>query len=81
MQNRSPGAKLTRYLGGDVVASGMAQLALEKGGHVRVGLEDYAGRRQPSNAELVEEVVELAGRAGRAVASCEQAAAILGLPR
>lgn len=68
-------------LGGDVVDSGLAQLAIEKGGHVRVGLEDYAGRRQPSNAELVEEVVELASRAGRAVASCEQASSILGLPR
>jgi uncharacterized protein (DUF849 family) len=42
-------------LGGDVVASGLARFALERGGHVRVGLEDYAGLRQPTNEELVHE--------------------------
>ena len=34
-------------IGGDVVGSGLARLALERGGHVRVGLEDYAGPRTP----------------------------------
>lgn len=68
-------------VGGDVVASGMAALALERGGHLRVGLEDYAGPRQPRNAELVAEAVELARRAGRAVASPAETARILGLPR
>jgi uncharacterized protein (DUF849 family) len=68
-------------LGGDVVACGMAKLAIERGGHVRVGLEDYAGARKPSNTELVAEVVALATELGRPVATCEQAAAILGLPR
>jgi uncharacterized protein (DUF849 family) len=68
-------------LGGDVVASGLARLALERGGHVRVGLEDYAGPRQPSNAELVSELVNLAKALGRPVATCGQAAEILGLPR
>ena len=68
-------------LGGDVVASGMARLALERGGHVRVGLEDYAGSRQPRNEELVRELAELAKSMGRPVASCAEAATILGLPR
>lgn len=68
-------------LGGDVVACGMARLAIERGGHVRVGLEDYAGTRTPRNAELVRELVELAAGMGRPVASCDEAAAILGLPR
>jgi uncharacterized protein (DUF849 family) len=68
-------------IGGDVVRSGMAKLAVERGGHIRVGLEDYAGERTPSNEELVRQAVEVAGRAGRAVATCEQASRILCLPR
>ncbi|MBI5949021.1 MAG: 3-keto-5-aminohexanoate cleavage protein [Chloroflexi bacterium] len=67
-------------LGGDVVASGLARHALERGGHVRVGLEDYAGPRQPTNVELVAEVVALAESLGRPVATCDEAAAMLGLP-
>ena len=53
----------------------------ERGGHVRVGLEDYAGPRTPANAELVEEVVALAGEVGRPVAGCAEAARLLQLPR
>jgi uncharacterized protein (DUF849 family) len=64
-------------LGGDVVGCGMARLALERGGHVRVGLEDYAGERQPANAELVGEVVDLARRVGREVATPARAAEVL----
>ena len=67
-------------LGGDVIGSGLARLALERGGHLRVGLEDFAGARRPSNAELVREAVELAASVGRPVASCSEAAAILDLP-
>lgn len=68
-------------LGGDVVACGMAKRAIERGGHVRVGLEDYAGARIPGNEELVREVAALATSLGRPVATCDEAAAILGLPR
>jgi uncharacterized protein (DUF849 family) len=68
-------------IGGDVVASGMARLALEHGGHVRVGLEDHAGERQPTNAELVREVAALAREIGRPVASPVEAGRLLGLPR
>jgi uncharacterized protein (DUF849 family) len=66
-------------IGGDVVASGLARLALERGGHVRVGLEDYAGPRRPSNVELVAEVTALARSVGRPVAAPADAARILGL--
>jgi len=66
-------------LGGDVVESGMAELALERGGHVRVGLKDYAGDRQPKNVELVAEIVALGRRAGRAVANPARAAELLGM--
>lgn len=68
-------------VGGDVVASGLARLALEHGGHVRVGLEDYAGGGAPTNAELVEQVAALARAAGRPVATPAEAARLLGLQR
>ncbi len=67
-------------LGGDVMDSGLARLALERGGHVRVGLEDYAGSRRPNNEELVQEAAALCGELGRPLASCAQAREILGLP-
>jgi len=67
-------------LGGDVVACGLAQLALERGGHLRVGLEDYAGPRTPTNVELVSEAVELAARCGRKVASIAETHQLLGVP-
>ena len=67
-------------LGGCVATSGMARLAIERGGHVRVGLEDFAGERQPGNAELVAEVAAIAAAAGRPVATSAQAARILRLP-
>jgi uncharacterized protein (DUF849 family) len=68
--------------GGDVAATGLARLAIERGGHVRVGLEDYAGDRvAPTNRALIEEVVQVARDCGRPVADCATAAAIIGLPR
>lgn len=66
---------------GDCVASGLAQAAIEAGGHVRVGLEDYAGPRTPTNLELIAEVTDLAGQAGRPIAGSTEAAELLGLPR
>src|SRR5207237_1394730 len=66
-------------LGGDVVASGLARLALERGGHLRVGLEDHAGPRRPTNEELVREAAALVRATGRRVATCAEAARILGL--
>ena len=68
-------------IGGDVVGCGLARLALERGGHVRVGLEDYAGPRTPGNVELVNEIVALARAVGRPIAPPRQAAQLLGLPR
>jgi uncharacterized protein (DUF849 family) len=72
-------------LGGDVVGSGMARWAIERGGHVRVGLEDFSDPkgldgRQPTNAELVAEVADLARGSGRGVATSADAARILRLP-
>jgi 3-keto-5-aminohexanoate cleavage enzyme len=68
-------------MGGDVTATGLSKLAIDQGGHIRLGLEDYCGPRQPRNIELVEEVVALARKAGRPLATTQQAAEILNLPR
>jgi 3-keto-5-aminohexanoate cleavage enzyme len=67
-------------LGGCVTETGLTRLAIERGGHVRVGLEDYAGPRTPSNVELVEEVVAIAKACGRPVATSAETAQLLGLP-
>ena len=59
--------------------------AIEMGGHVRVGYEDgpflFNGRRARSNAELVEEVVKLAQKMGRKVATPEKAREIMGIKK
>lgn len=66
-------------IGGDC-ASTVAEHAIVHGGHVRVGLEDYAGPRRPTNVELVTEIVALARKHGRRVATAAEAARILRLP-
>ncbi len=66
--------------GDDCVGCGLAEEAIKRGGHVQVGIEPYGGPRTPTNVELVEEVVALAGRLGRPIATPEQAAAMLNLP-
>jgi uncharacterized protein (DUF849 family) len=68
-------------LGGDVLESEVARLALERGGHLRVGLEDYAGPRTPTNVELVRAAAALCAEVGRPLASSTEAAATLGLPQ
>ena len=68
-------------VGGDVVESEVARLALDRGGHLHLGLEFYRGGRQPTNVELVTEAVELCQKAKRPVATPDQAAGILRLPR
>lgn len=67
-------------IGGDVFATGMAKLAIARGGGVRLGLEDYGGERVPTNLALLAEVVDLCREMGRPPATAREAAAILGLP-
>jgi len=68
-------------VGGDLCADRLAGVALERGGNLHVGLEFYGGDRTPTNVELVSEAVALCRRFGRPVASPDEAAQILGLPR
>ncbi len=67
--------------GGNVFDNRFARLALERGGHLRVGLEDYRSTDGPRNAELVERATKLAAELGRPVATPAETAEILGLPR
>ena len=71
---------LVSAFGDDCVGCGLAEEAIKRGGHVQVGLEPYAGDRQPGNAELVGEVVILAEAMGRPVATPSEAARLLRLP-
>jgi uncharacterized protein (DUF849 family) len=67
--------------GGDLLATPIARLALERGGHLHVGLEEhFHPERKPTNEELVREAAALIAEVGRPLADGAQAAAILGLP-
>jgi uncharacterized protein (DUF849 family) len=68
-------------VGDDLGRTDVCRAALEAGGHLHVGLEFYGGDRTPTNVELVAEAAEACARAGRPVASCDEAARLLGLPR
>jgi 3-keto-5-aminohexanoate cleavage enzyme len=70
---------LVAVQGGDVIGTGLAQAALQRGGHVRVGFEDYVGPGAPSNAELVQQIAELIEASGRTVATATEAHQILGI--
>jgi uncharacterized protein (DUF849 family) len=63
--------------GGDVAAGGFVRLAAERGGHVRVGLEDHFGPRTPRNEELVAEAAGVVRAAGRRPATPEEVPAVL----
>jgi uncharacterized protein (DUF849 family) len=63
------------------MATPVARLALERGGHLHVGLEEHFDPdHKPTNVELVEQAVALVHEVGRPVATDEQAADLLDLP-
>ena len=67
--------------GGDLMETPIARLALERGGHLHIGVEEfYSPDKSPSNEELIREAVELCAKVGRPVATTAQTAGILGLP-
>jgi uncharacterized protein (DUF849 family) len=64
-------------LGGSVFDTPIARAALERGGHLRVGLEDWDGG--PANVEQTTLAAELCRSVGRDVAGVADAARVLGL--
>lgn len=66
--------------GGDLIGTPVARLALERGGHLHVGLEEHFGDRKPTNEELVREAADLAAKVGRPVATIADAERIISLP-
>ena len=68
--------------GGDLFETPVARQALERGGHLHVGLEEhYHPTHKPTNSEIVEQAVSLARDVGRPIASTAETARILDLPR
>jgi uncharacterized protein (DUF849 family) len=58
----------------------LVEYALERGGHIQLGLETYYHpEKHPTNVELISEITALAKRAGRSVATPTQARQILGM--
>jgi uncharacterized protein (DUF849 family) len=67
--------------GGDLLQTPVARRALERGGHLHVGLEEHFDpERKPTNEELVREAAALVAEVGRPVATNADAVRILGLP-
>jgi uncharacterized protein (DUF849 family) len=66
--------------GGDLLATPIARMALERGGHLHVGLEEhFHPEHKPSNEELVRAAAALVAEVGRPLADTSQTAQILGL--
>jgi len=66
-------------VGDDLPRTPVCAAALARGGHLHIGLEFYGGPRKPTNVELVSEAAAACAGAGRPVATCDQAAEVLGL--
>lgn len=62
------------------VNDGLTELALRRGGHVRVGIEDYRGPLTPRNEAFVAEAAAIARQVGRRAATPEETRALLRIP-
>jgi uncharacterized protein (DUF849 family) len=65
-------------LGGGIFDTPIAELAVQRGGHLRVGLEDFAGAK--SNVDEVRRARALCEKHGRRLATCAEAEQLLGIP-
>ena len=63
--------------GGVLLDTPIARYALERGGHLRVGVEDTAGATEMTNAETVQAAADLAAAVGRPVAEGQDATTVL----
>lgn len=67
--------------GTDLMSTPVPRLALERGGHLHVGLEEfYDPDRFPTNVELVQEAAALCAEVGRPVASIQDTTDLLDIP-
>jgi uncharacterized protein (DUF849 family) len=78
MMNGSKLPWAVAVIGGSLLDSDIARLALERGGHLRVGLEDFFTAK--SNVDEVQRAKTLCAELGRELATCAEAEKILGLP-
>jgi uncharacterized protein (DUF849 family) len=65
-------------IGNDIMETPLAQMALERGGSFRVGLEDWG--RGPSNLEQLERAKEMINKVGRPIVSGADAIKYLDIP-
>ena len=65
-------------IGDDVMATPLAQMALERGGSFRIGLEDWG--KGPSNVEQLERAKEMINKVGRPIVTGEDAIKYLDIP-
>jgi len=68
---------IASLFGDSMLDSPLAAYALEQGGHLRVGVEDAAGRSDLTNAQMVERAAEMAASVGREVVTGTAAKAAL----
>jgi len=64
-------------MGDDVLDLPLARHALERGGHIRVGIEDLGQSDTTTNVATVERAVALAAEVGRTVANTDNVLAVL----
>jgi 3-keto-5-aminohexanoate cleavage enzyme len=68
---------IVSLFGDSVLDTPLARHALERGGHLRVGIEDAAGRSDLTNAGMVERAATLAASVGREIVTGPDALAAL----
>jgi uncharacterized protein (DUF849 family) len=78
MRGDTPFEWAVAVLGGSLLDTPIARAALERGGHLRVGIEDWD--TGPANVEQVNAAVALCEAAGRPVATIADTERLLGLP-
>ena len=64
-------------MGGDVLANGFGAAAVARGGHIRVGLEDFRGATTPRNEDLVAGAAKMVMDLGAEVATSVQTLEVL----
>ena len=79
MFGATPAPWAVAVLGGSLLDTPIARAALERGGHLRVGIEDWDDG--PSNVEQVRAAVARCAEVGRPVATIGQAEDLLGMRR